>query len=74
MQSIRKILFRADDKRHGYSPSLADYCSRSTMVTGECFPVNSFDTRDLVVCQRREFPYPPAARKRTGVLVQEAEE
>ena len=57
----------------GHSLSLADFYSRSTMVASECFPVNGFDTRDLVVCQLSELPFPPAARKRTRILVQEPE-
>ena len=73
-QSFRTLQFRADDKRRGYWLSLAEFYSRSTMVAGECFPVNGFDTRDLVVCQRSELPFPPAARKRTGILVEEPEE
>ena len=44
------------------------------MVAGEFFPVNGFDARDLVVCQRGEFPFPPAARKRAAVLVEEPEQ
>ena len=60
-QSFHTLLFPVDGKRCGHLPSPADFCSRSTMVAGECFTVKGFDTRDLVVFQRSEFPFPPAA-------------
>ena len=44
------------------------------MVAGEFFPINGFDARDLIVCQRGEFSFPPSARKRAAVLVEEPEQ
>ena len=37
-------------------------------------PENGFDAGDLVACQRGEFSFPPTARKRSAVLVEEPEQ
>ena len=74
MPKFRKHPLRGEDNRRGYSPSRAKFRASKAMIADEFFPISGFDSCDLVICQRSEFPFSPAARKRTGILPEEPEE